>query len=247
MFASAASTPAATAGRGSTVPLEARHRGASGQEPGFWMTRTRSPLPHPPTATALGHVFADGPRGGRGPALCINSAPRSLHPAGLTSSAKATGSTRQVRGPQNTTPGAIIMTTEKGHPRLRCFLGRACRKTRPKASGVITTRADTPAAKCRTRPTGTHPGHAEAIEITFDPDQDILRDMRSSYSRFRPVTAEPEGQDIGYITGRHSSTSTTSRRRSAGGHDSRVICFRSCGREGGSPGNGGRPVLGGRV
>ena len=51
-----------------------------------------------------------------------------------------------------------------------------------KLPGVISTRVGYTGGECPTPPTGNH-GHAEAVEIVFDPDTMSYRDLLDSSSR----------------------------------------------------------------
>ena len=84
-----------------------------------------------------------------------------------------------------------------------------------KRPGVISTRVgytggDTPNATYR-----NHGNHAEAIEITFDPEQIWYRDLLEFFFQIHdPTTKNRQGNDIGAATGRRSSTRRTSSERS---------------------------------
>ena len=81
--------------------------------------------------------------------------------------------------------------------------------------GVISTRVgytggDVPNATYR-----NHGNHAEAIEITFDPEQTTYRDLLEFFFQVHdPTTQNRQGNDIGASYVRRSSTPATSRSRS---------------------------------
>jgi peptide-methionine (S)-S-oxide reductase len=97
--------------------------------------------------------------------------------------------------------------TEEGHLGSGCFWGY--RTSSAKRPGVISTRVsytggDVPNATYR-----NHGTHAEAIEITFDPDQ-TYRDLLEFFFQIHdPSTRNRQGNDIG-ASYRPSSTPATS-------------------------------------
>ena len=88
------------------------------------------------------------------------------------------------------------MTTEKAILAGGCFWGM--QDLIRKLPGVISTRVgytggDVPNATYR-----NHSGHAEAIEITFDPDQISYRDLLEFFFQIHdPTTRNRQGNDIG--------------------------------------------------
>ena len=124
--------------------------------------------------------------------------------------------------------------TEKAILAGGCFWGmQDLIRKRP---GVLSTRVgytggDVPNATYR-----NHGDHAEAIEITFDPEQTSYRDLLEFFFQIHdPTTLEPPGQRRRRrATARPSSTSTT---RSAGSPRTRspTSKHRGCGRARWSP------------
>src|ERR1700761_6000842 len=88
------------------------------------------------------------------------------------------------------------MTTEKAILAGGCFWG--VQDLIRKLPGVISTRVgytggDVPNATYR-----NHRGHAEAIEITFDPDKTSYRDLLEFFFQIHdPTTLNRQGNDIG--------------------------------------------------
>jgi peptide-methionine (S)-S-oxide reductase len=58
--------------------------------------------------------------------------------------------------------------------------------------------SDTRAGRTTTRPTGTIPGHAEAVEIVFDPEHISYRDILELFFQIHDsTTKDRQGNDIG--------------------------------------------------
>jgi peptide-methionine (S)-S-oxide reductase len=104
-----------------------------------------------------------------------------------------------------------------------------------KLPGVISTRVgytggDVPNATYR-----HHGTHAEALEVVFDPEKISDRDLLEFFFQIHdPTTRNRQGNDIGTSTGRPSSTSARSRRRSPR-TPSPMSTPRACGRARWSP------------
>ena len=153
----------------------------------------------------LGHVFDDGP-GCRRPALL-----HELGGAALRAGRRARGAgLRRVPRPVPTdrhrttaTAGERIMTTTGRHhpdPGTEtavlaggCFWGMEdLIRKRP---GVLDTRVGYTGGQNDHATYRNHPGHAEAVEIVFDPDEDdVPRHAGVLLPDPRPVDAEPSGQ-----------------------------------------------------
>ena len=67
-----------------------------------------------------------------------------------------------------------------------------------KLPGVISTRVGYTGGKNANATYGNHPGHAEAIEITFDPQRLAYRDLLEFFFQVHdPTTKDRQGNDIG--------------------------------------------------
>jgi len=67
-----------------------------------------------------------------------------------------------------------------------------------KQPGVISTRVGYTGGENANATYGNHPGHAEAIEIRFDPEQLSLRDLLEFFFQIHdPTTKNRQGNDIG--------------------------------------------------
>ncbi len=138
------------------------------------------------------------------------------------------------------------MTTEKAILAGGCFWGlQDLIRKRP---GVISTRVgytggDVPNATYR-----NHHGHAEAMEIIFDPEKISYRDLLEFFFQVHdPTTLNRQGNDIG--TSYRSAIFYLERRPEADrrGHHRRRRRLRPVAGQGRHRGDGGRAVLGGRA
>ena len=89
------------------------------------------------------------------------------------------------------------MSDQDGDPGRRLLLGhagsdpQAARRRRPRASA-------TPAARTPTPTYRNHPGHAEAIEIIYDPAQTDYRALLEFFFQIHdPTTKDRQGNDVG--------------------------------------------------
>ena len=88
------------------------------------------------------------------------------------------------------------MTTEKAILAGGCFWGM--QDLIRKLPGVITTRVGYTGGTVQNATYRNHEGHAEAIEITFDPDRTSYRDLLEFFFQIHdPTTLNRQGNDIG--------------------------------------------------
>ena len=105
----------------------------------------------------------------------------------------------------------------------------------------------TPAGVTTTRPTGTIPGHAEAVEIVFDPERISYRDILEFFFQIHdPTTKDRQGNDVGSSYRSEIFYLSDEQRQVARGHDRRRRRLGPVARQGRHRGQRGRPVLGGR-
>ena len=121
-----------------------------------------------------------------------------VHPPRRPRGARATASTRTVHDPRT------VSAKRNGHERLqdgdpgrRLLLGhagsdpQAARRGRRRASA-------TPAARTTNPTYRNHPGHAEAIEIVYDPAQTDYRALLEFFFQIHdPTTKNRQGNDVG--------------------------------------------------
>ena len=117
-----------------------------------------------------------------------------------------------------------------------------------KYPGVISTRVGYTGGENANATYQNHPGHAEAIEITFDPKQTSFRDLLEFFFQVHdPTTVNRQGWDIGIELPLgdllHERRATPSRR----GHNRRRRRVGSVARQGRHRGDLCRCVLGGRT
>ena len=137
-------------------------------------------------------------------------------------------------------------TTEKAILAGGCFWGmQDLIRKRP---GVISTRVGYTGGDVENATYRNHGTHAEAIEITFDPEQTSYRDLLEFFFQIHdPTTLNRQGNDVGA----ELPLGDLLRRRRAApgrrGHDRRRRGLRPLARQGRHRGRAGRAVLGGRA
>ena len=114
--------------------------------------------------------------------------------------------------------------------------------------GVVSTRVGYTGGQNANATYRNHPGHAEAIEILFDPAQTSYRDILEFFFQIHdPTTRNRQGNDVG--TSLPVGDLLRRRRAEAGrrGHHRRRRGVGTVAGQGGHGGDAGRPVLGGRA
>src|SRR5882724_7319677 len=101
-----------------------------------------------------------------------------------------------VRTVFNGRSSAVTSNTETAILAGGCFWG--AQELLRKRDGVISTRVGYTGGENANATYGNHPGHAEAVEIIFDPDRISYRDLLEFFFQIHdPTTKDRQGNDMG--------------------------------------------------
>ena len=188
LFASTDKFDSGTGWPSFTTPI--RPNGAVVTKRDFKMLFPRTEVRSKQADSHLGHVFKDGPRNRGGMRYCINSAAlRFVHRDDL----QAQGYEQYV---------GIFTKEERMSEYKTAILAGGCfwgmQDLIRRQPGVISTRVGYTGGRNANATYRNHPGHAEAVEIVYDPAQTNYRALLEFFFQIHdPTTKDRQGNDVG--------------------------------------------------
>jgi peptide methionine sulfoxide reductase msrA/msrB len=187
LFASVDKFDSGTGWPSFTAPIE---RGNVITKRDFSMLFPRTEVRSAHADSHLGHVFKDGPRDRGGLRYCINSAAlRFVHRDDLEAQGYGDNVTLFTREDKMTDNKTAILAGG-------CFWG--VEDLIRKQPGVVSTRVGYTGGRNAHATYRNHPGHAEAVEIVYDPATTDYRALLEFFFQIHdPTTKDRQGNDVG--------------------------------------------------